>query len=178
LGYSNVDTQALEDSDEYVAFRQQIGSLPTHKDGYHHLGDDGVYRSFTPTHEVLGAVPASPAIISRYVHDWRAGQEDEEVRKHLEEVYENVDGRDVTDPHTIHPTIINVGAADDTKKLLTARSDVHDAADLVIRDLSAPLQKRYCSVAGSACSASEPCMGQGCTCSYVDMLVTGECKDA
>lgn len=78
--------------------------------GFFHLGDDGVLRSFDRNEQVIAYWRLTPTEIrqniARFVKTYRdrnTSKNDQDIHeavlsKHLHEVYEGVDGRDVIDP--------------------------------------------------------------------------------
>ncbi|KAJ8121463.1 hypothetical protein ONZ43_g2091 [Nemania bipapillata] len=172
LAIAVVAPTALDSDAEYEEYQQRIGALPVHRRGYFHLADDGVARSLGPNNEVLGFVPASPAVLARVI-----AESPEENRAHLESVWKGVDGRNVADPWVIKPE--HITKARDSGS--TECRDFLDSSDIVLRSLSTPLWKRACHVTGQACTgATYDCLNfdypaDQCYCLFVDQLTTGSC---
>ncbi|KAI1079543.1 hypothetical protein F5B20DRAFT_590657 [Whalleya microplaca] len=156
---------AARDSNEYQSFKNQVRSLPKHKRGYFHLGGDGVMRSLGPRNEVLGFAAASPEVLARHIAD----KENEVERRYLESVFEGVDGRDVADPWVLRRDLVAPGPAEE----LTARDEVLDARDIVVRDL---LSKRTCATRDATCTRNSDC-GNDCDCDHEHFSTKGNCKD-
>ncbi|KAL1986131.1 hypothetical protein VTN96DRAFT_6783 [Rasamsonia emersonii] len=105
---STTNTTREHAPDQWEAIR--VREIDPH--GFFHLGDDGVRRSFGGNKKVVAYRRLSPAEIRRDIDSLaeamarsvsRSKNKNNEIFldalvKHLDEVYEGVDGRDVTDP--------------------------------------------------------------------------------
>jgi hypothetical protein len=142
-----------------------------------HLGDDGVLRRMEiqlPTiarrddhlraaqWEVRDAVPLSGPQIRRWL-DHVGSSYSELSRRHFEEVYEGIDGRDVDpDEHLDpHPSL-----------LLRSPGSVMEVREFERRD---PAPEEGLLMKRRSCSKGNPCPG-GQTCHYTDAHREGTCS--
>lgn len=116
-----------------------------------HLGDDGVLRQLKvrvpdiakrdehllqARYEVVDAIPLSPAQIKRYV-EFSSSTQSAHVKRHLEETFVGIDGRDVhpRDQLDPHPQFIprSPSTVEDMRELLT-RSALEEQNPLTRRN--------------------------------------------
>jgi hypothetical protein len=138
---------------------RDIGSilrdLQSDPEGFAHLGDDGVIRTYTANFTVLSFAKLNPeqiwAVFRRHPQDYQ-----ERFGPHWTEVYENVDGRTVSNVSQIlHP---GDDILPDYMKTTSPNEDALKERDL---DSNFDLAKRQGCV-GRVCIRSQWCVDRGC----------------
>ncbi|KAL4770210.1 hypothetical protein BDW60DRAFT_209392 [Aspergillus nidulans var. acristatus] len=125
--------------------------------GYSHLGDDGVLRNFDSDLAVVSYLQLTPEQIQQYISRYPSS-----VQDHLHEVFDGVDGRDVTDVEAL----MNPGP--DILPLLAPGQSVAPAVEIE------RLTKRACH--DYLCSSHTLCWSYSCTnCGIVDKVIMSYC---
>ncbi len=130
-------------------------SLQSDPDGFVHSGDDGVVRSYAANFTVLSFAKLDPeqiwAVVGKYPQDYQ-----EQLGPRWAEVYENVDGRTVSNVSQIlHP---GDEILPEEVKSTSPNNDDLEERDL---DSNLDLAKRQGCV-GRVCIRSQYCVNIGC----------------
>jgi hypothetical protein len=141
-----------------------MASLKHDPQGYTHIADDGVARSYDANHQVIDYAPLSNAQILGYMSQLPTSYDSE--LDHLHSVFDNVDGHDVTDkdqlldpPTWLKPPAISL-ASESTQSTALERAPILEGRD------------NFCR--GQPCSSSAACQFLGCSyCGMLDAVLPG-----
>ncbi|PGH36556.1 hypothetical protein GX50_00593 [[Emmonsia] crescens] len=140
-------------------------SMPTDPNGFQHIGDDGVMRSFNEAGQVMGYARVNRDGLLGFIADRKSILTPEE-KAHLTELWSAVDSSQVNTEQIWQPSKELLPAV--LKQQLVDKSPVKP---------SAGLQKRrplYCK--RFSCRYNTDCKTVGClTCTHVGRLEVGSC---
>ena len=140
-------------------------SLKHDPQGYSHIADDGVVRSYNADHQVIDYAPLSNAQILEYMNQLPKSYDSE--LEHLHLVFDNVNGHEVTDSDqlTDPPAWLRRPALSQASDTTSDTTSPQRAASLEGRD-------NFCS--GRPCSSDAACQFLGCGgCTFLDSILPG-----
>ncbi|OTA67308.1 hypothetical protein K449DRAFT_430513 [Hypoxylon sp. EC38] len=150
------DTSGLKLSDIY-------GAIETDPQGFVHIGDDGVLRSYGRDEKVVDYARLSPEQLKRAIDSWPNKDE----HAHLNEVWDGIDGRDVPHTEALDPPVhLKPRAAG-----ISPNSPDREATEVVKQ-----LENRQVVCLNIDCKTTESCQAMGCpVCGALDSMVKKIC---
>lgn len=129
-------------------------------EGFVHIADDGVARSYTANNTVIDYAPLSNEQLKQMISGLPASVK--ENQEHLHQVFDGVDGYDMTDKKQIfEPPVWLQPASFGQTNQPQSRSEAQEAA-------AALLDKRQVCL-GKSCTSTTVCQSFGCSsCSTFD----------
>ncbi|KAK5125402.1 hypothetical protein LTR85_000511 [Meristemomyces frigidus] len=140
-----------------------VNSMISTDDSSTHIGDDGVARAFAGNGTVIDYRKLSNSQLLSLAASLPPSVQD--LQEHLEEVYANVDGNDVTDPKELWDPAAHLrpdaAEADDMPEAQPqSRNPQHDVAAALDSRQSYGIPALYCL--GATCSTRAACQFMGC----------------
>ncbi|PGH01838.1 hypothetical protein GX51_05018 [Blastomyces parvus] len=171
VGAVTVQAAAVQATPEKV---DVVGGLKSHDQGFKHVGDDGVARSFGPDGIVIDAA----ALTNVQLLEEAKNHPDSSARKHLMELWKNVDGRNVPLEHHYSPpqNVLPLSLRDpEVKKELEAKQNEQLATyGQSPNKRSSILSPRACE--SIICKDTNWCQIYGCAyCRAYDQIKTQYC---
>ncbi|EME80567.1 uncharacterized protein MYCFIDRAFT_31967, partial [Pseudocercospora fijiensis CIRAD86] len=139
-------------------------TMKVDSDGFTHIADDGVIRSWAANGTVIDAVRLTNSQLLEQISNVPAHLKP--FVPHLKKVYAHVDGHDVPESQLYHPTRINTPTEFGGPTVLQAAQSLNPA-DVLRRQSQDP---RWCI--GRICTRSSACQYLGClVCHDFDVIL-------
>ncbi|KAI9933948.1 hypothetical protein ASPWEDRAFT_734587 [Aspergillus wentii DTO 134E9] len=163
-------------ADANVEVRDLIHGLNQHDDGFVHIADDGVARSYSRDGAVLDVARLHARHLEAYADHYARAIGDPAVKRHLTGIWGGINARDVADedlfnpPDHLKPREFRENATDDEDEDDADEYD-HSAVEQSPNEEGAAFKRTEPFCVGRPCGTTAMCRNTGChTCGIPDNM--------